>query len=157
MAGRYWLMKSEPGVFSFDDLKASPNATTYWEGVRNYQARNYMRDDMKEKDLVLFYHSSCEKTGIPGIAEITKEAYPDHTAWDPKSKYYDPKSSSDHPRWMMVEIKWKKKLKRFVTLREMKNTLELRDMKLVQKGQRLSVQPVTKKEFEKIYELGMSG
>ena len=80
MAGRYWLMKSEPGVFSFDDLKASPNATTYWEGVRNYQARNYMRDDMKEKDLVLFYHSSCEKTGIPGIAEITKEAYPDHTA-----------------------------------------------------------------------------
>ena len=148
-------MKSEPAVFSFDDLKARPRSTDHWEGVRNYQARNYMTE-MKKGDLVLFYHSNCEIPGVVGIAEVISEAYPDHTALDPLSNYYDPKSKPDNPRWFMVDVKWKEAFLRMVTLREMRNTPELCGMKLMQRGQRLSVMPATKEEFEKIRSLGMA-
>jgi predicted RNA-binding protein with PUA-like domain len=148
-------MKSEPAVFSFGDLKARPLSTDHWEGVRNYQARNYMQE-MKKGDHMLFYHSNCENPGIVGIAEIVREAYPDHTAFDPTSRYHDPKSASDNPRWFMVDVKWKQALRRTVTLREMRNMKELSGMKLMQKGQRLSVMPVTKDEFERIRSLGMT-
>ncbi len=147
-------MKSEPSVFSFEDLKARPRSTDHWEGVRNYQARNYMRD-MKKGDLILFYHSNCETPGVAGIAEIVCEAYPDHTAFDPVSRYYDPKSAPDNPRWFMVDVKWKQAFRRTVTLREMRSMQELSGMKLMQKRQRLSVMPVTEDEFEKILSLGM--
>jgi predicted RNA-binding protein with PUA-like domain len=147
-------MKSEPTVFSFDDLKARPRSTDHWDGVRNYQARNYMRQ-MKKGDLVLFYHSNCETPGVVGTAEVVREAYPDHTAFEPTSHYFDPKSKPENPRWFMVEVKWKKAFLKIVTLREIRNTPELGGMKLMQKGQRLSVMPVTKEEFEKILSLGM--
>lgn len=156
MAGKYWLMKSEPGVFSFDDLKNSPNKGTHWDGVRNYRARNFMRDEMKKGDLVLFYHSNCEVPGVVGIAEVSTEAYPDHTSWDSKSKYFDPKSTPDNPRWFMVDITWKEDLQRPVSLQEMKETPVLRDMLVVQRGQRLSVQPVSKEHFEKVRKMGMN-
>ena len=148
-------MKSEPAVFSFDDLKARPLSTDHWEGVRNYQARNYMRE-MKKGDHMLFYHSNCETPGIVGIAEIVREAYPDHTAFDPMSRYYDPKSVPGNPRWFMVDVKWKQAFRRTVTLREMRSMKELSGMKLMQKGQRLSIMPVTEDEFEKIRSLGMA-
>jgi predicted RNA-binding protein with PUA-like domain len=151
---QFWLMKSEPTVFSFEDLKARPRSTDHWEGVRNFQARNYMRQ-MKKGDLVLFYHSNCETPGVAGIAEVVREAFPDHTAFDPMSTYYDPKSKPDNPRWFMVDVKLKEAFLRIVTLSEMRNTPELSGMKLMQKGQRLSVMPVTKEEFEKIRSLGM--
>jgi predicted RNA-binding protein with PUA-like domain len=147
-------MKSEPTVFSFDDLKARPRSTDHWDGVMNYQARNYMRQ-MKKGDLVLFYHSNCETPGVVGTAEVVREAYPDHTAFEPTSHYFDPKSKPENPRWFMVEVKWKKAFLKIVTLREIRNTPELGGMKLMQKGQRLSVMPVTKEEFEKILSLGM--
>lgn len=156
MATKYWLMKSEPHVFSFDDLKNAPNSTTHWDGVRNYRARNFMRDEMKVGDQVLYYHSNCDEPGVVGIAEVVKESYPDHTSWDPDSKYFDPKSTPDNPRWFMVDIKWKQALKRSVILKEMKATPELNDMLVVQKGQRLSVQPVAKEHFDKVIEMGMS-
>ena len=150
----YWLMKSEPNEFSFDDLKEEPDSTAHWDGVRNYQARNFMRNEMKKGDLVLFYHSNCDPPGVVGIAEVVKEAYPDHTAWDPKDKHFDPKTTKDNPVWFMVEVKWKKAFKRFVSLHELKETRELKDMKVVQRGQRLSVQPVTRKEFDKVCKMG---
>jgi predicted RNA-binding protein with PUA-like domain len=155
MAHSYWLVKSEPDVFSFDDLKASSNRSTPWDGVRNYQARNFLRDQMKIGDLVLFYHSNCEVPGVVGIAEVVKEGYPDFTAWDPKSKYYDPDSKPANPRWYMIDLKWKQAFKRLVSLEEIKNTPELTTMKVVQRGQRLSVQPVEKQHFNKIVEMGM--
>ena len=102
---KYWLMKSEPDVFGIDHLKAMPKKTEHWDGVRNYQARNMMRDDMKKGDQVFFYHSNCDEPGIVGIMEVVKEGYPDHTAFDPEQKYYDPKSDPDKPRWYMVDIK----------------------------------------------------
>ena len=154
MPKKYWLMKSEPDEFSFDDLKVEPNSTAHWDGVRNYQARNFMRNEMKKGDIVLFYHSNCDPPGVVGIAEVVKEAYPDHTAWDPKDKHFDPKSTKDNPVWFMVEVKWKKAFKRFVSLHELKETRELKDMKVVQRGQRLSVQPVTRKEFDKVCKMG---
>ena len=154
MARKYWLMKSEPDVFTFEDLKNEPNSTAHWDGVRNYQARNFMRDEMRVGDLVLFYHSNCAEPGVAGVAEVVREAYPDHTAWEPNSKYFDPKSSPDNPRWFMVDIKWKQPFKRTVTLREMRQLPELEGMKLLQRGQRLSIQPVEKAHFDKIVELG---
>lgn len=157
MSRKYWLMKSEPQSFSFDDLRASPGATTCWEGVRNYQSRNFMRDDMKKGDRVLFYHSSCEEPGVVGIAEVSRDAYPDPTAWDPKSRYYDPKSSPDVPVWFMVDITCREPFKRAVTLQALKDAPELSAMKVVQKGQRLSVQPVTQEEFDRVCEMGMKG
>ena len=145
---KYWLMKSEPESFSIDDLKAMPNSTEHWDGIRNYQARNFMRDDMKVGDKVLFYHSNCDEPGVVGIAEVASEAYPDHTAFDPASKYYDPKSKEENPRWMMVDVKFIKKFPKTVSLREIKTVSELSDMRLVQKGNRLSIMPVEKMEFD---------
>ena len=145
---RYWLMKTEPDVFSIDDLKSQK--TTPWEGVRNYQARNFMRDEMKKGDLVLIYHSNAKPPGVAGIGVVSKEAFPDHFAWDKKSKYYDPKSSKENPRWMMVEIRFKKKFKEVLSLSELKETRGLEDMLILRKGNRLSITPVEKKHFEQI-------
>ena len=145
---RYWLMKTEPDVFSIDDLKSQK--TTPWEGVRNYQARNFMRDEMKKGDLVLIYHSNAKPPGIAGIGVVSKEAFPDHFAWDKKSKYYDPKSTKENPRWMMVEIKFKKKFKEILSLSEIKETKGLEEMLILRKGNRLSITPVEKKHFEQI-------
>lgn len=147
---RYWLMKSEPESFSIDRLASMPEQTTPWDGVRNYQARNFMRDEMKEGDLVLFYHSNCDEPGVVGIAEIKGVPYPDVTQFDAKSRYFDPKSSPENPRWVLVDVKFVRKLKRTVSLREIKADERLKNMVLVQKGSRLSVQPVTKEEFELI-------
>lgn len=149
----YWLMKSEPDTYSIDDLASFPRKTDHWDGVRNYQARNMMRDEMKKGDLVFFYHSNCKEPGIVGIAEVVKEGYPDFTAWDPDQKYYDPKSTSDNPRWYMVDIRYKRKLKRVITLQELKNYPRLEEMPLLRKGNRLSVMPVSKKHWDFILQL----
>ena len=150
---KYWLMKSEPNEFSIDDLKEQPKQTEHWDGVRNYQARNFMRDDMKIGDQVFFYHSNCDEPGIVGIAEVAKEAYPDFTAWDPKSKYYDPKSTPENPRWYMVDVRYKRKLKRVIPLAELKERKPLEDFALVRKGNRLSIMPVTPKQWDYILKL----
>lgn len=147
---QYWLMKSEPSVFSYDDLTREPDGTAMWDGVRNYQARNLLRDEIKKGDQVLFYHSNEKPIGVVGVCTVVREGYPDPTQFDSKAKYYDPKSNEDDPRWFVVDVKAKKKLARVVTLEEIKATPSLQEMKLVQKGQRLSVQPVTEKEFETI-------
>ncbi len=149
----YWLMKSEPDVFGIDHLIAMPNKTEHWDGVRNYQARNMMRDQMKKGDLVFFYHSNCKEPGIVGIAKVVKEGYPDHTAFNPETKYYDPKSDPDNPRWYMVDIQHKRKLKRTITLQELKQHQQLDGMALLRKGNRLSVMPVEKKQWD--YVLGL--
>lgn len=148
----YWLMKTEPDVFSIDHLKDSPNKTAPWEGVRNYQARNYMRDEMKKGDLIFIYHSSCKEVGIAGIAEVSKTSYPDPTQFDKKSDYYDAKASLETPRWYMVDVKFKKKFDRIVTLQEIKEHPILNDM-FVAKRSRLSVTPVSQKEYETILEI----
>ncbi len=145
---KYWLMKSEPDVFGIEHLKALPNKTDHWDGVRNYQARNMMRDEMKKGDKVFFYHSNCKPPAIVGIMEVVKEGYVDHTAFDPNQKYYDPKSNPDNPRWYMVDVKHVRDLKREIPLDELKQYTELADMKLVQKGNRLSIMPVTKEEWD---------
>lgn len=150
----YWLLKSEPEAYSIDDLIAESKKTEHWDGIRNYQARNFMRDDMKKNDMAFFYHSNCDEPGIVGIVEVVREAYPDFTALEPKSKYYDPKSSAENNRWVMVDVKFKKKFSRTITLKELKENNKLSDMRLVQKGNRLSIMPVTKKEWNLIVALG---
>lgn len=150
---RYWLFKSEPGAYSIDDLAAEKKKTTFWDGVRNYQARNLIRDDMKTGDQVLFYHSNANPAGIAGVAKIVRDGYADHTALDPDSPYYDEKSSADNTRWYMVDIQLVKKFKRLIPLDELKSIKALDGMVLLQKGSRLSVQPVTKKQFETIVNL----
>ncbi len=150
---KYWLMKSEPNEFSIDDLKNMPKQTEHWDGVRNYQARNFMRDDMKIGDQVFFYHSNCDVPGIVGIAKIVKEAYPDFTAWDPNDKHYDPKTDPDNPRWMMVDIKFVRKFKETVSLKALKENPALKNMRLIQRGNRLSVMPVEKKEWNTILKM----
>ncbi len=147
-------MKSEPEVFSIDDLAKAKNKTTHWDGVRNYQARNYMRDEMKLGDKVIFYHSNSEPPDAAGICEIVKEAYPDFTAFDPEDLHYDPKSKKDNPAWLMVDVKFVKKFSKLVSLSEIKSNKKLQKMKLVQPGNRLSVMPVTKDEFEEIVKMG---
>lgn len=149
----YWLMKSEPDEFSIDDLKQRPSGTEPWDGVRNYQARNMMRDDMAVGDLAFFYHSNCEEPGIVGIMSIASRGYPDPTAFDPDDKHYDPRSDPENPRWYLVDVRFKRKLKRTITLAELKEKKPLRGMQLLQKGNRLSVMPVTKKEWD--YILGL--
>jgi predicted RNA-binding protein with PUA-like domain len=141
----YWLMKSEPDAFGIDDLAACPEQTEPWDGVRNYQARNMMRDQMKPGDQVFFYHSNCTPPGIVGIAEVAKAAYPDHTAFDPDAKYFDPKSNPENPRWFMVDVRYVRHLKRTITLTELKEHADgaLADMPLVRRGNRLSIMPVT--------------
>ena len=148
---KYWLMKSEPDTFSIDDLKRKKREA--WDGVRNYQARNFMRDDMRAGDGVFFYHSNCAEPGIAGLAEVASDAYPDPTQFDPKSKYFDPASSRDNPRWMLVDVKFVKKLKRVITLDELKNHSKLEGMTLLRKGNRLSVMPVDAAEWK--YILGL--
>lgn len=149
----YWLIKSEPDTFSWDDLKKRPKKTEGWDGVRNYQARNNMRL-MKKGDIALFYHSSCKEPGIVGIATITREAYPDPTQFDEKSPYFDAKATPEKPRWAQVDITWAQDFKIFVSLQDLKATPALSSMKVVQKGQRLSVQPVTQKEFLRVCRMG---
>lgn len=150
---RYWLMKSEPTVFSWEDLKQAPNQTTCWEGVRNYQARNFMRDQMALGDRVLFYHSNAKPPAIMGVAEVVKTAYPDHFAWDGNSKYFDPKSSPEHPIWMMVDIRYCHDIDPPITLPQLRQVAGLENMILLQKGSRLSVQPVTPAEWAMIMEM----
>lgn len=145
---KYWLFKSEPDTFSFDKLQSSKKKGEAWDGVRNYQARNYMRDEVKKGDIILFYHSSCAEPVIMGLAQVVKESYPDYTSWEKRSDYFDPKSTPENPRWFMVDIKFKKSFKIPVTLKAIKANPKLKDMLLVQKGQRLSIQPVTQKQFE---------
>src|SRR5579872_4822629 len=147
----YWLFKSEPETFSIDILASRPKKTEHWDGVRNYQARNMLRDQIKVGDQAFFYHSNCTPPGIVGIIEIVKAGYPDVTAFDPESKYYDPASSVDHPRWFMVDVKFVKKFKTMITLEELKNHSVLRNMQVARKGNRLSITPVTAKEWEIIY------
>jgi len=148
----YWLLKSEPDVYSIDNLSKEKNHTTMWEGVRNYQARNLLRDELKVGDLALFYHSNAKPAGVAGVCKIVQGGYPDFTAFDSNNKYFDPKSKKDQPRWFMVDVKFVKKLKRLVSLEEIKHTKSLDDMVLV-KSSRLSVQPVTKKEYETILKM----
>ena len=148
MAGSYWLMKTEPGTFSFDDLWNSPKRTTSWDGVRNYTARNMMRDLMKPGDLVFIYHSSADPTGIAGIAEVVRGGYPDETAFDPDDSHYDPKSKRDNPSWFLVDVKAVKRFREIVTLESLRKMKGLEKMTLLQKGSRLSVQPVTAAEWE---------
>jgi predicted RNA-binding protein with PUA-like domain len=152
----YWLVKSEPSTFSFDDLMKSPKRTTNWNGVRNFQARNHMQA-MKKGDRVIFYHSSAEPPHVAGIAEVAREAFPDDTALDRKSDYFDPKATPDAPIWFMVDIKGVEKLKRTIPLGELRTMKGLEGMVLLKKGSRLSVQPVSEKEFETIYRAGMNG
>ncbi len=155
MARKFWLMKCELEACSFYELKHDrPKSIGKWRGVRNYQARNFMRDEMKLGDAVLFYQSNCDTPGVPGLAEIVRVGYADPSAFDKKHKYYDPKSSSEKPQWYAVDIKWKKKFKTYVSLREMKATPELEGMRVVQRFQRLSIQDVTKKHFEIVCSMG---
>ena len=149
----YWLFKSEPDAFSIDDLIAMKRKTDHWDGIRNYQARNLMRDQMKKGDLGFFYHSSCKVPGIAGTVEIVKEAYPDHTALDKNAKYFDPKSTEENPRWVMVNVKFKQKFSEVLSLTQLRAVKSLSDMMLLRKGSRLSIQPVSKKEWNIINKL----
>ncbi len=149
----YWLMKTEPGTYSIDDLESSPDQITCWEGVRNYQARNLLRDEIKQDDKVLFYHSACKEPAVVATAVVVKDGYPDHHAFDKRSSYYDAKSDPDNPRWYMVDIQLSERLPRPVTLKELRETAAVKDMMLLQKGSRLSVQPVKKKEYDAIVRL----
>lgn len=143
-------MKSEPNEFSIDDLRRMPRKTEHWDGVRNYQARNMMRDQMKVGDQVLFYHSNCDTPGIVGVAEVVREGYPDFTAFDPDDPHYDPKSDPDNPRWYMVDVQFVRKLGRTITLQELKEQTALAEMPLVRRGNRLSVMPVTASQWKHI-------
>lgn len=147
---RYWLFKSEPLAYSFTDLLNEPERTAEWDGVRNYQARNYMRDDMRVGDRVLFYHSSAKPMAVVGTARVVRESYPDATAWDASDKHYDPKAAPGDTVWVVVDIQAERELPRPVTLQEVKANPALQDMLLIRKGMRLSIQPVTPAEFDEI-------
>ena len=149
----YWLMKSEPDAFGIDDLAALPDQTDHWDGVRNYQARNMMRDQMKVGDKIFLYHSSCKVPGVAGIMSVTREGYPDHTAFDPAAKYFDAKSSPDNPRWYMVDVRLERKLSRLIPLQELKQHPALADMQLLKKGNRLSIMPVEAVHWQLILSL----
>jgi len=146
-------MKSEPDVYSIDHLRSQKRRTDHWDGIRNYQARNFMRDQMKMGDLAFFYHSNCSEPAVVGIMEIVSAAYPDHTAFDPNEKHFDAKSDPDNPRWLMVDVKFKKKLKMPITLQAIKAEKKLADMRLVQRGNRLSILPVTPSEWRHILKM----
>jgi predicted RNA-binding protein with PUA-like domain len=145
----YWLMKSEPDEVSIDDLAHAPRQTVPWTGVRNYQARNFMRDQMAVGDGVLFYHSSCPEPGIAGLATVASTAYPDETQFDPESKYHDPKSNRESPRWQHVDVKLDRKT-RLLSLKEMRSLPQLATMKVLQAGNRLSITPVTPQEWRAV-------
>ena len=148
---KYWLMKNEPDDYSIDDLKN--DKTEPWDGIRNYQVRNMIRDDMRIGDIAFYYHSNCDIPGIYGLMTINSKAYPDHTAFDKKAKYYDIKSDRKKPTWLMVDVKYKRKLKNPITLKELKNDKKLSNMRVVQKGNRLSITEVEKEDWEYILSL----
>ena len=151
---KYWLFKSEPTAYSFADLLAEADRTAEWDGVRNYQVRNLMRDEMKVGDGVLFYHSSAKPMAVVGTATIVKEAYPDSTAWDPNDKHYDPKSTPGNTAWLMVDIQAGQEFARPVTLQEIKDNPRLQDMMVARRGMRLSIQPVAKEEWDEVVAMG---
>lgn len=150
---QYWLMKSEPESFSIDHLQRATDATHCWDGVRNYQARNFMRDSMQVGDLVFFYHSNCKIPGIFGIAKIVSPSYPDHTAFDPESKYYDPKSSPEKPRWYMRDVQLVTKFTQPLSLTQLRNHPKLSTMVILRPGNRLSITPVTPLEWQTILQI----
>ena len=154
MAKQHWLMKSEPEVYSIEDLQR--DGSTHWDGVRNYQARNFLRDQMRVGDLVLFYHSNANPPGVAGIARICKAGYPDHTAFDRQDPHYDPKSDPDKPRWFMVDVEFVEKFPRLIPLQTLGETPGLEEM-VVNKRSRLSVQPVRTEEFKIVRTLGRKG
>jgi predicted RNA-binding protein with PUA-like domain len=149
---QYWLIKSEPDVFSIHDLAKAKKKTTHWEGVRNYQARNFLRE-MKKGDLALFYHSNAEPSAVAGVVEVVREAYPDASAWDPRSEYHDPKASAENPVWSMVDVKLIEIFPRELPLDELRGVKSLAGMELLRRGSRLSVHPVTPAEFRTIQSL----
>ncbi len=146
---KFWLAKTEPESFSIEDLAHSPGQSTCWDGVRNYQARNHMRE-MKLGERVLVYHSSTDPTAVVGVATVARESYPDHTAWDKRDPHYDPQSPKDDPRWFMVDLKLERTFKQPITLESLRGVAALKDMELLRRGSRLSVQPVSKAEFDAI-------
>jgi len=152
---KYWLMKSEPESFSIDALAAAKGRTTGWDGVRNYQVRNFMRDEMKKGDLAFFYHSSCAIPGVAGIVKVVREAYPDATAFDSTHHHYDPDSDPRNPRWLMIDVKLERRFDRIVALDELRThaTGALKNMALLKRGNRLSITPLTKPEFDFISSL----
>lgn len=150
---KYWLMKTEPGCFSIDDLAAQSGGVTSWDGVRNYQARNFMRDGMSVGDQILFYHSVTNPS-VVGIARVASESYPDHTAWDPKDRHFDPKSTRERPLWFMVDVQFVEKFAHPVPLASLRGVRGLEKMELLKKGSRLSVMPVTEEEFMIVCLLG---
>ena len=152
----YWLMKSEPDVFSIEDLVKSPNQTACWVGIRNYQARNYMRDDMQLEDRVLVYHSNAKPSCVVGTATVVKTSHPDHSAWNPGSPYFDPKTDQSNPRWFMVDIRWDSTFTNPQSLEMLREYPKLANMVLLKKGMRLSIQTVTQQEFAVIEKLGSS-
>ncbi len=147
----FWLMKSEPSVYSIDDLAAEPNQIDYWDGIRNYQARNFIRDDMQVGDLSFFYHSNCKVPGIVGTMKIVRSAYPDHTAFDDTEKYYDPKSDPNNPRWFMFDVELVTKFSRIVALSELRREPTLENMLILRRGNRLSITPITSEEWNHIH------
>jgi predicted RNA-binding protein with PUA-like domain len=149
----YWLMKSEPDCFSIDDLKACPNGTDHWDGVRNYQARNFLRDKIKVGDGVLFYHSNCKEPAIVGLACVVREGYPDPTAFDPREKHFDPNSTVDDPVWYVVDVQYLCHLQHPLTRQSLRNHPVLSGMGVLKKGNRLSVQPVTRNEWQEVIKL----
>jgi len=150
---RYWLMKSEPDAFGIDDLMRRPRQTEHWDGVRNYQARNMLRDDMRQGDQAFFYHSSCDEPGIVGIIDIVRAGYPDSTAFDPENHHYDPKSTPEAPRWFMVDVRFRRKLKRTISLAELKQQPSLANFSLLRRGNRLSIMPVSADDWNFILSL----
>lgn len=145
---KYWLMKSEPDVFGIDDLEQRSNQREPWDGIRNYQVRNMIRDEMSTGDLAFFYHSNCKPPGIVGIMKIVSDSYPDHTAFDPESKYYDAKGDPENPRWLMVDVEFVEKFPRLLSLEELKQVPALENMTLLRKGNRLSITEVSTDEWE---------
>ena len=154
MAKKYWLLKTDPACFSLDDLKKCKNQTTCWDGVRNYQARNFIRDEMKSGDDVLFYYSQSQPNAVFGICTIVKEAYPDPSQFNPKDKHYFPSSDPANPPWYAVDIKFVKEFKKTVSLSDIKGNSKLKNMRLIQRGNRLSVMPETKEEFDEVLKMG---
>lgn len=149
----YWLMKSEPDMFGIDDLRKRPKQREHWDGVRNYQVRNMLRDDFRVGDQAFFYHSSCKEPGIVGVINIVRAGYPDHSALNPEGEHYDPKHTLETPRWYMVDVEFERAFKRVVTLEEMKQCPELQDFAVVQRGSRLSILPVTAAQWKFILSL----
>ena len=149
----YWLMKSEPTAYSIDHLENEKNHTTPWDGVRNYQARNFMKNDMAVGDQVFFYHSNCKEIGIVGISEVCSEAYTDFTAFDPDDHHFDPKSDPDKPRWFMVDVKFVEKFKGTITLDALRKNAALKELLILRKGNRLSITPVSKKDWHSILKM----